>query len=68
MRTFQAETQSPDFEPGDIVVLRSGGPDMTVTDVNLDTGDVHCWWADLDGITDSGVYPFQALLREELEP
>jgi hypothetical protein len=39
---FEPEMESPSFEPGDIVVLRSGGPDMTVIDVDPQTGDVHC--------------------------
>jgi uncharacterized protein YodC (DUF2158 family) len=32
------------YEPGDIVTLVSGGPDMTVIDVCADCGEVHVAW------------------------
>lgn len=31
------------FQPGDIVTLRSGGPDMTVDEMRTD-GHVIVWW------------------------
>ena len=58
---FATEIESPSFELGDIVVLRSGGPDMTVTHVDLITGHVRCWWVNSDGVTDDGSFPSQAL-------
>lgn len=36
------------FEPGDIVVLASGSPDLTVVDV-CDCGNVEVAYADSDG-------------------
>jgi uncharacterized protein YodC (DUF2158 family) len=50
-----------DFEPGDIVVLRSGGPDMTVTAVDPEAGTVECWWANAELVTDSGTFPVECL-------
>ena len=33
-----------DFQPGDVVQLRSGGPLMTVHNLGLGHADVHCAW------------------------
>lgn len=32
------------FKVGDVVVLRSGGPEMTVSDPNAYGGQVDCQW------------------------
>ena len=34
----------PKFKPGDVVMLRSGGPSMTVIDIGQHTGCVVCAW------------------------
>lgn len=49
-----------DFEVGDIVVLRSGGPDMTVSAID-DSGQVRCWWVDGDGMTHESVFEPECL-------
>lgn len=36
---------SDELEPGDVVVLRSGGPRMTLRSRNSD-GDLYCNWFD----------------------
>jgi uncharacterized protein YodC (DUF2158 family) len=36
------------YEPGDVVTLVSGGPDMTVLDVCLDCGEVEVAWFNFD--------------------
>ena len=33
-----------EFKPGDVVVLKSGGPDMTVEKISTFNGDVVCQW------------------------
>ena len=35
--------ETPAFTPGDVVMLNSGGPKMTVCGINGD-GDVECLW------------------------
>lgn len=35
---------SDEYEIGDAVQLKSGGPAMTVNDVCMLTGDYHCVW------------------------
>lgn|GEM_PF-2424733 len=37
-------TDKPDFKVGDVVVLRSGGPAMTVSGPLTDEFDVNCVW------------------------
>ena len=70
MRGFEAYTEiaSPGFAPGDIVVLKSGGPDMTVTTVDPITGDAKCWWMNTDCITDEAIFPWQSLALVEEVP
>lgn len=36
-------TQARRYKTGDIVILRSGGPDMTVKGYSMD-GELHCQW------------------------
>jgi uncharacterized protein YodC (DUF2158 family) len=37
------ETMADEFKPGDVVQLRSGGPAMTVDEIDAD-GEVVCLW------------------------
>lgn len=32
------------FKIGDIVILKSGGPIMTIADIDTDTNIVECYW------------------------
>ena len=41
-------TPNGTYEPGDIVQLISGGPDMTVLDVCVDCGEVEVAWFNID--------------------
>lgn len=34
------------FSVGDVVVLKSGGPKMTVSEVGVDEGQIKCVWFD----------------------
>jgi uncharacterized protein YodC (DUF2158 family) len=61
MIDFQDTTISPSFEPGDIVVLRSGGPDMTVIEMDAISGRLRCWWMNSDGFTDEADFLPQCL-------
>ena len=40
---------SDDLKPGDIVMLKSGGPDMTVADDGGSAGYLNCMWFDATG-------------------
>ncbi len=42
------------FKTGDIVKLRSGGPEMTVTSVEGD--DIVCTWFDENGVNQDGIF------------
>jgi uncharacterized protein YodC (DUF2158 family) len=50
-----------EFKVGDIVELKSGGPDMTVTDPNWND-EVRCQWF-LQGKIYVGVFPANALRK-----
>ena len=57
-----AEKAETHISLGDVVVLRSGGPPMTVIDIGKETGAVWCRWMGEGGNTDSAsVFPFQAV-------
>lgn len=49
------------FKPGDVVVLKSGGPSMTVESIEED-GGVSCCWFDEHGKEDTSVFS-PAMLR-----
>jgi uncharacterized protein YodC (DUF2158 family) len=49
------------FNPGDKVMLRSGGPGMTVVDVGRHTGRVVCCWLAGDGHLREACLPAEAL-------
>jgi len=55
---------SDDLEPGDIVALRSGGPDMTVMEIYQD-GTVRCFWMNDEGETDHDVFAVACLEKSE---
>ncbi|TGP65437.1 DUF2158 domain-containing protein [Mesorhizobium sp. M2D.F.Ca.ET.225.01.1.1] len=49
------------FEVGDIVNLIVGGPDMVVTGVCDECGDITVHWIKIDGDVMSDVFPEEAL-------
>ena len=60
--TSNAVTQNqaaPAFRSGSLVRLRSGGPLMTVIDIQGD--QVNCAWTDANGEPESGVFPAHIL-------
>lgn len=63
------------FQPGDLVVAKSGGPVMTVAFENTDfmktinTGielGVHCYWMSSDDRAHSFVFPPATLVKKEV--
>ena len=59
------------FEVGDIVRLKSGGPEMTVGQVDQFAGTelaVECEWLDSSHKPQSRVYPVKTLVRVERNP
>ncbi|PZU29860.1 MAG: DUF2158 domain-containing protein [Stenotrophomonas sp.] len=50
-----------EFKPGDVVVLRSGGPKMTVS--SLEGSRVWCVWFDAAGVPQSKVFE-RAILKD----
>lgn len=56
-----------DFQPGEIVVLNSGGPDMTVMETDPDTGHIRCWWSQSNGETDEAYFPPETIHRIEAD-
>jgi uncharacterized protein YodC (DUF2158 family) len=51
----------PQFHPGDLVRLRSGGSLMTVDTVKND--QVDCFWTDGSGQTNNATFPVQVLRK-----
>ncbi len=45
------------FKPGDLVVLNSGGPTMTVTGTSEDESIVYCAWMPSDDVYESEFLP-----------
>ena len=61
--------REPVYQVGEIVELKSGGPDMTIKKVILDvmdnfTGEYSCQWFAGKKL-DSGVFPEESLLKVE---
>jgi uncharacterized protein YodC (DUF2158 family) len=52
---------NPVFDVGDVVVLKSGGPGMTIESVNRTTGKAGCCWFDCSDICGHGYFPFECL-------
>jgi uncharacterized protein YodC (DUF2158 family) len=52
---------TPQFRPGDLVRLRSGGSLMTVDTVKDD--EVDCFWTDGTGQTNNATFPVQVLRK-----
>ncbi|AIV05920.1 hypothetical protein LA59_10745 [Vibrio harveyi] len=62
-------SKTPDFNVGDIVKLKSGGPDMTVKEVRMNisdefTGNYRCQWFAGKKL-DLGDFPQESLLKVE---
>lgn len=63
---------SPIFKVGQIVKLKSGGPDMTVKDINTNfstgqfTGSYNCQWFAGKKL-DSGTFPQESIEEVSLE-
>lgn len=57
---------SNQFKVGDVIALKSGGPDMTVTEVGLDGGvpTVWCKWF-VANKQERGYFPNDAVERAE---
>ncbi len=57
------------FSVGDIVVLRCGGPKMTVTDVSIseppDKQRIWCIWVDASNSLSKGVFPSDTCVLAE---
>lgn len=60
---------SEQFNKGDVVRLRSGGPPMTVTSVGeahmSSTMSVWCVWFDEKGEQKSGTFPIEAVEKDD---
>jgi uncharacterized protein YodC (DUF2158 family) len=55
-----------EIKAGDVVSLKSGGPDMTVTSVGDNYGTQSAWCAWFVGAKEaSGVFPLVALQKED---
>ena len=52
---------APEFRPGDLVRLRSGGSLMTVDTVKND--QVDCFWTDGSGQANNATFPVQVLRK-----
>lgn len=50
------------FNIGDTVQLKSGGPDMTVTWINDDSGMTRCTWRDDSDALQAAEFPAESLL------
>ena len=46
-----------EFKPGDVVMLKSSGPPMTVIGCS-ENGEVHCMWMSSESPTDVHKYQF----------
>lgn len=58
------------FEIGDVVVLNSGSPDMTVTNTGERKGIPHVWckWLNAQGKEESDIFPAAAVKRAPKKP
>ncbi|MGZ9568755.1 YodC family protein [Alcaligenes nematophilus] len=54
------------FQVGDVVQLKSGGPEMTVIDKGLDGSKVECMWFVADNESRTQAIPTVALMAVEL--
>jgi ATP-dependent Clp protease ATP-binding subunit ClpA len=61
--TEHAANASP-FKAGEPVTLLSGGPDMTVLDIGIETGLVFCSWVNAYGKQEVGGWPAGALKKK----
>lgn len=53
------------FKTGDVVRLKSGGPTMTVSEIESTTGAVLCTWFDSTEKRSDSYFPASALKRVE---
>ena len=56
----------PEFEKGDVVQLKSGGPPITVSDIEEE--DVWCEWFDKKGVHHKEVFDVAMLIKVEKDP
>lgn len=64
--TTHARIPTPDYDvfvEGEVVLLKSGGPAMTVIDICEDCGDVTAAYRTSDGDIDVITFPPEALVR-----
>ncbi len=54
------------FKVGDVVQLKSGGPEMTVIDKSQEGGNVKCMWFMVDNRARTQSIPAVALMPVEL--
>lgn len=54
------------FQIGDTVKLKSGGPIMTITSRGTESGH-HCEWFNAEGKVDRANFPAEALKRVETD-
>jgi uncharacterized protein YodC (DUF2158 family) len=63
------EQRKGEIRAGDRVMLRSGGPWMTVLDVGRDTGHVWCRWMTEAGVVTETTFPMQSVsLTAAIDP
>jgi uncharacterized protein YodC (DUF2158 family) len=58
------EQTAEQLQPGDVAVLKSGGPLLTVLDVGRHTSFVWCRWANSDGGINESMFPAWSLTKE----
>lgn len=57
-------TDEVTFEPGDVVVLKSFSPKMTVTQVRAD-GHIECTWFPNEGRPEEAIFPASSLRKPQ---
>ena len=58
------------FNIGDVVVLNSGSPEMTITNTGERKGVPHVWckWINTEGKEEMGIFPAAAVKRAPKKP
>lgn len=63
--TFSA--QEPTFYVGDVVMLNSGGPRMSVVSIDTTYKKVWCSWFNHEGKLGSANFPFASLTKKKVK-